>query len=356
MVESDPLDNLDESPCAVTMVPTAKLMFVSVIIVRGIVAELKVHGIEPAQALELFGLKPDALSDIRARISFTELDHIIRKAMELSADAGLGLSMGVNAPESMLQVLGHLVVSCRTLREAFALFQRYSPLIVDGVSYRLSEGDDRGRFDYHCPVPMGATSRFAAEYVLVMVQRIAAHFVPEAEATPELVHFEHEQPDYHARYGRVFGCPIVFGQEANSIVFPRRVLDVPQLHADPTMHSALREMAERLLTEMHNPVATSERVRGLLRYESELSVVDVVKLARGLGLTPRSLRRRLAAEGLSLTALLDEARCRMACEELRREGSIKEIAERVGFSEPSAFHRAFKRWTGLTPLAYARGA
>jgi AraC-like DNA-binding protein len=92
----------------------------------------------------------------------------------------------------------------------------------------------------------------------------------------------------------------------------------------------------------------------LLGYEADLANIDVVKLARSVGLTPRSLRRRLAAESVSLTALIDQARCRLACEELRREGSIKAIAERVGFSEPSAFHRAFKRWTGQTPLEFAR--
>jgi AraC-like DNA-binding protein len=330
-------------------------MYVSVLIVRGIVSELQAHGIEPDRALERLGLLPDALFDIRARISFGELDRILLKAIELTGDPGLGLSMGINAPENMLQLLGHLVVSCRTLREAFVLFQRYSPLIADGLSYQLSETQALGRFDYHCPVALGATSRFAAEYVLLMVRRIAGHFVSDSAQQAELVTFEHARPDYHQRYARAFGCDVSFGQPANSIAFPRRLLDVPQLHADPTMHAALRELAERLLAEMHNPIKVSDRVRGLLRFESELSIVDVPKLARGMGLTPRSLRRRLASEGQSLTALLDEARCRLACEELRREGSIKEIAERVGFSEPSAFHRAFKRWTGQTPLAYARG-
>ncbi|MDB4972595.1 MAG: araC1 [Myxococcaceae bacterium] len=338
------------------MVAPVKLMYVSVIILRGILAELRNHGLEPDLALDMLGLKPDALSDIRTRVSFAELDRIIAKAMELTGDPGLGLSMGTHAPENMLQVLGHLLVSCRTLREAFVLFQRYTPLVVDGVAFKLVEEGEQARFDYHCPVPLGATSRFAAEYILVMVQRIATHFVSEQEAPPELLWFEHDRPDYHARYARVFSCPVAFGQSSNSILFPRRALDVIQLHADHVVHSALREMAERLLTEMHTPVAVADRVRGLLRYEPELAIIDVVKLSRGMGLTPRSLRRRLAAEGLSLTALLDEARCRMACEELRREGSIKQIAERVGFSEPSAFHRAFKRWTGLTPLEYARGS
>jgi AraC-like DNA-binding protein len=343
-------------------------MFVSVIIVRGILAELQRYGIEPAEALTGLDLREDQLSDLRARISFAELDRVIQRAISLSGDPGLGLSLGIHAPESMLQIIGHLMVSCRTPRDAFAVFERYSPLLADSVRYTLSEEGEQARFTYHCPVPLGDTSRFAAEYVLVMAQRIATHFVSDTQLRPRAegprtsslrasaVLFEHARPAYAQRYDGVFECPIHFEQQVSGLVFPRSVLDATQLHADATVNTALRDMAERLYQEIDEPRSVSERIRELLRYESTLAVVDVGKLARGLGITPRSLRRRLAAEGASLTALLDEARCRLACEELRRNGSIKAIAERVGFSEPSAFHRAFKRWTGQTPLEYLRSS
>jgi len=331
-------------------------MFVSVIIVRGILAELQRHGVEPAVALAGLDLPEDQLSDLRARISFAQLDRVIERAISLSGDPGLGLSMGVNAPESMLQILGHLMVSCRTPRDAFVVFERYSPLLADSVRYSLSEDGELAKFTYHCPVPLGDTSRFAAEYVLVMAQRIAQHFVPQGALHPNALLFEHAEPEYAHRYARVFNCPVQFNQPSSGIVFPRSVLDATQLHADATVNTALRDVAERMYQEIDEPRSVSERIRELLHYESNLSVVDIGKLARSLAITPRSLRRRLAAEGVSLTTLVDEARCRLACEELRRNGSIKAIAERVGFSEPSAFHRAFKRWTGQTPLEYLRGS
>jgi AraC-like DNA-binding protein len=329
-------------------------MFVSVIIVRGILAELQRHGIEPAETLLGLDLREEQLADLRSRISFAELDRVITRAIGLSGDPGLGLSMGIHAPESMLQILGHLMVSCRTPRDAFTVFERYSPLLADSVRYTLSEEGEQARFTYHCPVPLGDTSRFAAEYVLVMAQRIANHFVADATLHPSAVLFEHARPDYAHRYDRVFECPAYYEQQHSGLIFPRSVLDATQLHADATVNTALREMAERMYQDIDEPRSVSDRIRELLRYESSLAVVDIGKLARALGITPRSLRRRLAAEGVSLTALLDEARCRLACEELRRNGSIKAIAERVGFSEPSAFHRAFKRWTGQTPLEYLR--
>jgi AraC-like DNA-binding protein len=329
-------------------------MFVSVIFVRAIVSELQSRGMSPAHALAGIGVRDDQLNDLRARFSYADMDRIIEKAIELTGDPGLGLSIGMNAPESMLQVLGHLIVSCRTLRDAWGLFVRYVPLVAEGMSWNLVEDNEHARFVYHCPVAYGLSTRFAAEYALTMAVRIARHFLPPTVEHADAVMFEHAEPEYVARYTRVFGCPVRYQQPSNALLFPRAYLDVPQLHADPAMHNALREMAERFLHELEGPRSTADRVRVLLGYEADLANIDVVKLSRSVGLTPRSLRRRLASEGVSLTTLIDEARCRLACEELRREGSIKAIAERVGFSEPSAFHRAFKRWTGQTPLEFAR--
>jgi AraC-like DNA-binding protein len=329
-------------------------MFVSVIFVRAIVSELQSRGVSPAHALAGLGVRDDQLNDLRARFSYAEMDRIIDKAIELTDDPGLGLTIGSNAPESMLQLLGHLVVSCRTLRDAWGLFERYVPLVAEGMSWSLTEDSELARFTYHCPVSYVASSRFSAEYALAMVLRITRHFLPQHNEHPELVLFEHAEPPYSARYASLFRCPVKYAQPNNVLIFPRAFLDVQQLHADPAMHNALREMAERFLHELEGPRSTADRVRALLGYEADLANIDVVKLARSVGLTPRSLRRRLAAESVSLTALIDQARCRLACEELRREGSIKAIAERVGFSEPSAFHRAFKRWTGQTPLEFAR--
>jgi AraC-like DNA-binding protein len=116
----------------------------------------------------------------------------------------------------------------------------------------------------------------------------------------------------------------------------------------------LGDTAERLLREREG-ATTVDRVRTVLRYRRDLSDVDSTTLAAAVGLTPRALRRRLGAEGASLTTLLDEARLRLACEDLKRpDSSIKEISDRLGFSEPSAFHRAFKRWTGQTPAQFGK--
>jgi AraC-like DNA-binding protein len=330
-------------------------MFVSVIVVRAVFAELRRNNIATDALCSELALDEASLLDLHTRISLDQLHHLVTRAVALTGDEGLGLTIGCRSPESMLQVLGHLVVSCRTMREALTVFRDYAGLVAEGMTWGLYEQRELASFSFECPIFMGPTTRFGAECVLTLASRIGMHFSADPEERPIEIAFQHPAPSYQYRYPSVFGCPVTFDRPRNEILFPRRMLDEPQPHADPTLCTVLRDAADRLLREVQAPRTVAERIRVQLRTQSTLAAVDPVQLARTVGLTRRSLRRRLADEGVSLTTLLDEERCRVACSELTRaEGSIKQVAERVGFSEPSAFHRAFKRWTGLTPLQYSR--
>jgi AraC-like DNA-binding protein len=329
-------------------------MMVSVVFVRGILSELENSGINPAAALHGLPLTEDALSDVRGRVALSDFETLISRTIDLLGDPGFGLTLAQHAPPNMLQILGLLLLSSRNLREAFALLQRYGELTTDGVSFSLSEHGQLATFSYHCPIRLQSSTRFAADFTLVTTLRLAQHFFGGVHYRPTRVTFEHEAPSYRDRYEPIFGCPVQFGQRTNALTFPQAILDQTQHHADPTVSAALCQVGDRVLAELARPRSLSERIRVLLSCNGALAAVDPSKLARGVGLTRRALRRRLAAEGTSLSDLVDEARCKVACEELRRAGSIENVAERVGYSERSAFHRAFKRWTGQTPIEYVR--
>jgi AraC-like DNA-binding protein len=168
---------------------------------------------------------------------------------------------------------------------------------------------------------------------------------------PLEVRFRHEPPSYVDEYERIFRCPVRFAQPANELVFPRGLLDVPQLHRNDSLCELLRERADQLLAQEHASERLGERIVEILKLQ--LRAPDPERLAQDLGLTLRSLQRRLQASSLSLSRLLDDARRDVACTSLKiPDVPIKDIAYRVGFSEPSAFHRAFKRWTGMTPAQF----
>ncbi len=331
-------------------------MGISIVFARGIVAELQSRGFDPYEFLKRIGFEHTRLGELRETLTLEELDRMACEAMAMTGDPGLGLAIGANAPESMLQIFGYLMVAQHTLRDAIASVRRYSTLLSEAATWNLLESGDTAIFTCNPNVYLGDATRCAIDYALALSARIMRHFAPPTAPIPfQQAHFQHAMPSYAGRYRELFGCPVLFGRENNALLFPRRYLDLPQFHGDDMTRSLLRETAERLLQERTRAQSVADRVRGLLRYEAGLSKIDVERLARQLGLTPRALRRRLGAEGMPLSALLDEARCRVACDELRRpESTIKETAERLGFSEPSAFHRAFKRWTGQTPAQYTR--
>jgi AraC-like DNA-binding protein len=332
-------------------------MFISTVVVRALVAELENRGVNAERVLRAGGLERSALERPAHGVRFRDFDRMVRQALELSDDPGLGLAIGMRAPETMLNVLGMLLVTSRTIRAAFEHLRTYGALVAGGIDWELRERSGRRdltSFGYVCAGTGEAgqdTARFGADCALSLALRLGRHFAP-VDPPVELL-LCHSEPSYFKRYAQLFGCPVHFRQPINALVFKTALLDRPQPHADPLLCSMLESTAAKLHEELRGARSFVDRVRTALCYETDLANVDFDALARSWGLTRRVLRRRLSAENLSLSELLDEARCRRAVDELGRpESKIKDVAEDLGYSETSAFHRAFKRWTGRTPSDY----
>jgi AraC-like DNA-binding protein len=329
-------------------------LYLSVVFVRGLVAELARRGLDPEELLEGSSLEPGLLSDSRAVVSAEEWHALVGRAARLTADTSLGLSLSEHLPDNTVQLVSQLALSCGTLREAMKMLARYTPLLGNVLSFELVEEGEIAYFTYDAHVQEPTLPQFGAEVALGLVYRFARRFPVAAAGDAQEVWFKHAAPEYAARYSRVFSCPVRFSRPRNCIVIERRLLDVPQHCSDALMLELLQAGAERMMRELGNP-SLPDRVRALLRYEQDLCHVDARRIARALRLHPRALRRQLAAANTPFSMLLDEVRRRIACEELAVPGaSIKAISDRLGFSEPSAFHRAFKRWTGQTPSEYGR--
>jgi len=333
-------------------------MFISTVVVRALVAELENRGVSAERVLRAGGLERKALERPAHGVRFRDFDRMVRQALLLSDDPGLGLAIGMHAPETMLNVLGMLLVTSRTIRAAFEHLRSYGALVAGGIDWELRERSGRGdltSFGYACAGNTGEaaqdTARFGADCALSLALRLGRHFAPVEPPVELLVC--HPAPSYFERYAQLFGCPVHFRQPINALVFKTELLDRPQPHADALLCSMLESTAAKLHEELSGSRSFVDRVRTALSYETDLANVDFDALARRWGLTRRVLRRRLSAENLSLSELLDEARCRRAVDELGRpESKIKDVAEDLGYSETSAFHRAFKRWTGRTPSDY----
>jgi AraC-like DNA-binding protein len=329
-------------------------MLVSVVFVRGIYAELQRRGLDAEAWLNDAGVDQGTLSDLRAMVDVQTWDSLLLRAEELLNDPGLGLTLGFGEHEGMLQLLGYLLASSRNLAEAVEMCQRYSSLVVDSLRVELINVGQVSHFRFHFHHGAHEASlRFGEELVMAIAFRLG-----KRHASPQHlreVRFRQPRPAYADRFTEHFGVPVQFGQDESEIMFDRGILHVAQPHGDALVVESLALAADKLLREIHASPALSERVRALLDHEPELGSIDADLIAAKMGMNARTLRRRLRAEGIGIRELIDESRMRAAFNTLLHpNATIKDTADRLGYSEPSAFHRAFKRWTGRTPSEYLR--
>jgi AraC-like DNA-binding protein len=329
-------------------------LYKSIVLVRALVTAAARYGVDRHELFVGTDVDPSLLADSRAHISLKDWRLLTRRAIALTGDPGLGLAIGGSVPEHMLQVVGQLAMTSDTLREAMRMFERYRLLLGNATSFAMIEEGELAYFLCAPLAPDAQVPQFDLELMFSLVYRVARRCAQLESDDAQEIWFTYPAPSYAARYAEVFHCRVTFGRPRNAILLARRYLDVQQPYADPRLADVLREGAEKMLAELNAP-SLPDQVRSLLRYEVDLRKVDARHVARLLKLPARTFRRQLIEANAPWSALLNEARQRIACNELcRSDVSIREVSERLGFSEQSAFNRAFKRWTGETPARYNR--
>jgi AraC-like DNA-binding protein len=329
-------------------------VYVSVSIFRAIAAELPRFGLRAEDLFASVGLDPAILLQSTGRISMPDAGKFVRKAVALTGMPDLGIRIGATAPTRALQIVGPMLESAPTMRSAIALYQRYGGLIIDGARFDLLESGTIATIRYVPPQISQDFARFVAEVAIAFAHRIALALVGPGESA-EVVRFQHARPESVAAYETLFECDLEFETAHNEVVFDARLLDRPQIHIDAPLCGALQRRADEMLAMLDAGTSLEDRVRALLAMEPDLTSLPVDAAAARLGMGSRTFQRRLGREGASWSSLLEEEQKRRACTALERSAEpIKELAYRIGFSEPSAFHRAFKRWTGMTPSEYRR--
>jgi AraC-like DNA-binding protein len=280
----------------------------------------------------------------------------MKAAQELCNDPALALHFGdaIDLSEISIPVASAIT----TIDEAFAQVNRYARLVVevDGVGsgdrYQLRRAAGqlwvidarRNANDF----PELTESTFAR---MVCSTRRCFRDAPFFKA----VHFTHAEPAYRAEYERIFRVPVVFASDKNALQIDEALLSNYRIPPSSRYASGvLRDHAEALLQKLDSSQSTRGRVEGLLVPVLHNGEATVDAVASKLGLSRYTLFRRLRAEGVTFQQVLDELRHQTALHYLSGEkASVKRTARLVGFSDPTAFARAFKRWTGGSPRTYA---
>jgi len=325
-------------------------MQASVDIIRGLSYVLRSRGISTEAFLREAGIEPSVFDVAQAKVDLAVMARAATAAYRLTRDPALALHVGLTGPTQMLSVAGDLVMRVPTIRAAISEINTYFPLVLPAHRFTLIEQGERAHLTYSPPFADDQGQRFATEFAFAFMVRVGRNFTGES---PIELRVRHVAPIHAAEYPRLLDCPVHFGAARNEIIFRRATLDVPQPFADTAVWQLLKGHAHEILTAKPVREPLHERVRQVLLHEGDLHDPQWCNLSVRMNMNAADLRARLNEEGHSLWSLVDSVRREVALKELAKsELAIKEIAERVGFSDPSVFHRAFKRWTNITPGRY----
>jgi len=313
----------------------------------------RLYGVPRDELLRAAGIRDEELADPDARISVTKIWSLWRAVVDLVDDPDVGLRLGENVHARDFGLLGYSVYYSDSLRHALYRVARYSRIVnEDLVFHVLDEGDQLA-------VVVDKEPRLDALQHPV-VCRLATLVAIGREITgvafaPAAIHLPYARPSSVTEYQRVFRCPVQFGAQESKVVFEEEDLDRPVVAADETLTGYLDRLADEVLRSLSEDVTFRQRVRRAIWVDLSGGKPSVQQVASRLGVSTRTLQRRLESEGTSFAHELDMLRQDLATRLLQnRTLAVYEVAFLLGYAEPSTFYRAFRRWKNLSPHEFRR--
>lgn len=314
------------------------------------------QGFNVSQILLDHGISPSILTKPGSRITFEQLAKLSWSLMTLLDDECYGL-LSKPLRQNTFKLACYAAINGDTVEDALKIFTEFMVILDNGLMYEMSKTDTHSTYKITRRSGHQILNNYAIEYSLFSLHRTAC-WMADTRLPILSVTLDYPAPPYANEYRYMFyGAPTIFGQAYSSMSFSRESLVRPIVRNKHHLKQFLRSIPLTLLTH----TATSVDIATRLRYwmESQLKrnkiLPDINTAAESQALHPQALRRQLKRDGTSFQNLKMEIRRDLAINLMANSRiSIEDVAFQLGFSEPSAFIRAFRAWTGLTPLAYKK--
>ncbi|MAA64292.1 MAG: AraC family transcriptional regulator [Alteromonadaceae bacterium] len=325
------------------------------VMLRLIYQAMKDQGVDTDEIFKRLGVNEDYLNSAQLRTPHSAQLYFWQVVEDVTGDPDIGLHLGQALPTYKGQVLEYLFLSSPNFGEGLRRALNYQRLLSDAANNEFFiDGDEA------CIVLDAASDevRRLKHFTECFVQGLMTFFrsITDGRFECSRIEFEHERNERQDHVADVLGCNVVFGAEENRMYFPARFLSHPSPHAEPE----LLALHERLASEQVARLEKKDIVGQVERIVAELldsGEVTLDSVAERLDIKPRTLRTRLTEAETSFNQVLADFRYRLARQLLATtDESIDEIVYLTGFSEPSTFYRAFKRWSGMTPIEYRKAA
>ncbi|MCM2293964.1 AraC family transcriptional regulator [Allorhizobium sp. BGMRC 0089] len=300
--------------------------------------------IDPAAALAKAGISPDAADDV----SNVQYGALWLEIAVLANDEFFGLSARPMRPGSF-KLLCQSVLHAGTLEQALRRALSFLNIVLDSPTGELRQQDGQAEI-----VLTSTEARLAFAYRTYWLLLLGVlSWLIGRRISLRRVDFACPAPDNRRDYLQFFGAPVHFDRSHGRLVFNASYLALPIIRDEKSLRSFLRGAPANILLGYRHDQGISARLRNRLKMTDPVDWPPFDVLAREAALSPATLRRRLKSEGQSFVAIRDDIRYEQARNLMgKQQFSVAETAARLGYAEPSAFHRSFVKWSGMTPAAF----
>jgi AraC-like DNA-binding protein len=305
-------------------------------------------GIEPMELIRSAGVDALAARSPDSQLAVADYIAIENAAVLASGDPCFGLHMGEFGEAGNYSILGYLMMNSATLGEAMALAGKYYRVLGNLIEPSWQLGFKRVKVILAAPAHGPAFSRhcFEAAFAtqVTMMRKITGRSINPCE-----VGFTGETLAGVAEYERVFACPVKFGQKRNYIILENAWGKIPVLQPSPEMLAHFKTYADRLVARLDEGKTLRQEVTMAILARLPSGRAGVADVARAMAVSVRTLQNRLKGEGWDYSGLLNQTRAELSRRYVEEGRTVEEMTCLLGYSEPSAFRKAFKKWHGTTP-------
>src|SRR5271168_4326432 len=328
---------------------------IAICFVAAALQSVRARNLNADELLAKVGLSASLLQAPQARVS-AKLYGALWRAIALTLDDEFFGQDSRRMKSGSFAMLCHSVVACKSLRDALERSLRFYALILDDISVTLEADAAEARIVLHERASGAGGRVFAHELLLMLLYGVSCWLV--GRRIPILrTEFSYAEPKHSAEYRLMYCDDLSFNRPHTLLAFESDYLALPVVQNDRSIKEFLRTAPENILLKYKNGSSLSAKVRRRLRQSLPKEVPDFEDLAGELNMTPATIRRRLHEEGATYQSIKDQLRRDLAISYLSDSTrSVMDIALELGFSERSAFHRAFRKWTGASPGEFRRNS
>ena len=327
---------------------------ISVAATTGLLEAITAAGGNSDHVLRTIGLDRSAFSNPEGFVASSSFAQLLEEAARATADDCFGLHFGERYNPKNIGPLVYVVLNSPTIVDGIANIERYLHVFNRAAKWFFTV---EGNWSYirFLLTDLGIEAPRQHNECSMAVALNTLRIMVGSQWAPQEVQFAHEAPHQISEHRRVFGTPVSFGCETNAFVVEREFIERELPAADPRLYRILKRYLESVLNEMPREDSLLASVRKSIAESMRDGDPKLARVSKRIAMSPRTLQRQLKEYGVDFKKLTDDTRRRFATNYLKdRKNTFTEIAFLLGYSEVSAFNRAFKRWTGSTPLDYRR--